>query len=74
MPWSQTRPLTCPKCGSAFDYEFIPGASMTAIRLGNSRYMRCPICRKFSVFKMTGPEAPLTPASVPPASGGPPSS
>ncbi|HTZ61560.1 MAG TPA: hypothetical protein VMC82_02805 [Thermoplasmata archaeon] len=69
MPVGWTRRLTCPKCGGAFDYEFIPGASFTAIRLGTSRYMRCPICRRFSVFKMTGPEtAPLPP---PPSPGAP---
>jgi DNA-directed RNA polymerase subunit RPC12/RpoP len=63
---TRTRRLLCPKCGSSFDYEFIPGASFSAIRLGNSRYMRCPICQRFSVFKMTGPEATPTPEAVAP--------
>jgi hypothetical protein len=49
------RRLTCPKCGGQFDYEFVPSASFTAIRLGNSRYTRCPLCRKFATFRMTGP-------------------
>jgi hypothetical protein len=46
--------LTCPKCGGEFDYEYVPGASFTALRLGSSRYMRCPLCRHFSVFSMRG--------------------
>jgi hypothetical protein len=46
------RRLRCPKCGRVFDYEFVPGASFTAVRLGTSRYMRCPLCGKFSLFSM----------------------
>lgn len=42
--------LTCPKCGQPFDYDYIPGASTSAIRLGGSRYMACPLCGKFSTF------------------------
>jgi hypothetical protein len=62
-----TRHLKCPKCGGEFDYEFVPGASFTAIRLGTSRYMRCPLCHKFSVFsmKVTDPSAGSTPAEPP---------
>ncbi len=44
--------LKCPKCNSEFDYEYIPGASMTSIRLGDSRMLQCPVCRKFSVFNL----------------------
>ncbi|MGA9840248.1 MAG: hypothetical protein WBF81_08715 [Thermoplasmata archaeon] len=72
MPLRQTRRLLCPKCGGAFDYDFVPGVSFTAIRLGDSRYMRCPICQKFSVFKMTGPEAPVSPSTAPRPQGPPP--
>lgn len=72
MPFSRTRRLLCPKCGGAFDYEYVPGASFTALRLGNARYLRCPICQRFSIFRMTGPEPPITPASVPSAEGTPP--
>ncbi len=42
--------LTCKKCHQAFDYDFVPGASVTAVRLGGSRYMACPLCRRWSVF------------------------
>ncbi|HTW39391.1 MAG TPA: hypothetical protein VMF04_00820 [Thermoplasmata archaeon] len=65
-----TRRLRCPKCGGTFDYEFVPGASFSAVRLGTSRYLRCPLCQKFSVFSLAGPEPPASPSS--PASGSPP--
>ena len=45
--------LTCPKCGKTFDYEFVPGASLSAIRLGNYRYMGCPVCGKAAMFNIT---------------------
>jgi len=57
VPWTRTIHLTCPKCATGFDFEFIPGASLTGLRLGSSRYMRCPICRRFSVFPMHPAEA-----------------
>lgn len=44
--------LTCKKCQGSFVYEFVPGGSFTAIRLGTARYMRCPLCRKFGVFEL----------------------
>jgi hypothetical protein len=64
VPLTWTRHLTCPKCGGQFDYELVPGGSFTSIRLGTSRYMRCPLCHRFSVFSMK-PSA----AEVPPAPG-----
>ena len=67
MPLARTRRLLCPKCGGTFDYEFVPGVSFTAIRLGTSRYMRCPICQKFSMFKMTGFDPAAVPGALPPA-------
>ncbi|MEA2053263.1 MAG: hypothetical protein U9O90_10700 [Euryarchaeota archaeon] len=44
--------LKCPKCGYEFEYKWIPGASVTSIKLGKKRYMRCPECRKFSLFNI----------------------
>ena len=44
--------LTCPKCGGSFDYRFVPGASHTAMRLGRSRYMACPLCHRWSGFPL----------------------
>jgi len=65
MGLTWTRHLTCPKCGGEFDYEFVPGASFTAIRLGTSRYMRCPLCRKFSVFSMKAAPPSSAAATLP---------
>lgn len=69
VPLTWTRHLTCPKCGGEFEYEFVPGGSLTAIRLGTSRYMRCPICRRFSVFSL---KAPPTTDPAPVAEAAPP--
>jgi hypothetical protein len=58
--------LTCPKCAGSFDYEYVPGASFTAFRLGTSRYMRCPLCHRFAVFPMrNAPDAPPLAAELP---------
>jgi hypothetical protein len=46
----QRSRLTCPKCGQTFDYDWAPGAAITALRLGSSRYMACPLCHKWSAF------------------------
>ncbi len=46
----QRSRLTCPKCGGTFDYDWVPGASLTAVRLGTGRYMACPLCHKWSYF------------------------
>jgi hypothetical protein len=48
----QLSHLKCPKCASEFDYAFVPGASFTSVRLGTSRYIRCPVCHKWSVFDL----------------------
>lgn len=55
--------LTCPKCGQAFDFDFIPGASVTAIRLGSSRYMACPLCHRWSTFDVNTTRVPVTPSN-----------
>ena len=52
--------LTCPKCNKQFNYQFAPGASFTSLRLGTSRYMKCPLCGKWSVIKIIGP--PVSPS------------
>lgn len=46
--------LTCSKCGQTFDYDFVVGASLTSARLGTGRYMRCPICHRWSYFDLHG--------------------
>ena|GEM_PF-447567 len=49
--WS--RRLRCPHCHREFDYDFVPGMSVTALRLGTSRYMRCPLCHRWGKFPLT---------------------
>ena len=48
----QTSHLKCKSCGVEFDYEWIPASSFTSIRLGRSRYLRCPSCHKWSTFNI----------------------
>lgn len=57
------RRVTCPKCGGSFDYEFVPMASMTAIRLGRSRYMRCPLCHRYALIRLYGTGSEPVPPS-----------
>lgn len=45
-----TSRLTCPKCQRSFDYKWIPGAAFSAVRLGKSRLVRCPLCHEWSTF------------------------
>lgn len=52
MAGIRTR-VTCPKCGKTFDYEFVPGGSLSAIRLGKYRYMRCRECGRWALFDIT---------------------
>ncbi len=57
--------LVCPKCRQTFDYDFVPGAAVTAIRLGRSRYMACPLCRRWSTFDLSSTRIPATPRESP---------
>jgi hypothetical protein len=59
--------LTCPKCHQTFDFDYIPGESFTAVRLGTSRYVACPPCHRWSVFELMGSQIPVGP---PQAHGG----
>ena len=54
----QRSRLTCPKCHGTFDYTWVPGGALTAVRLGPSRYMRCPICHRWSVFNVWSAQTP----------------
>ena len=54
----QRSRLTCPKCHRTFDYEWVPGAALTAVRLGRERYMACPLCHHWSRFDVYGAPAP----------------
>ena len=59
----QRSRLICPKCHQTFDYEWVPGAALTAVRLGSSRYMACPVCHRWSTFDIS--RAPVPPAPAP---------
>jgi hypothetical protein len=45
-----TSRLTCPKCGKTFDYNWLPGGSFSAVRMGKKRYLSCPLCHEWSTF------------------------
>lgn len=59
----QRSRLICPKCGQQFDYDWVPGGSLTAVRLGPNRYMACPLCHKWSVFPILDTIVERTPHS-----------
>ena len=65
----QRSHLRCPKCQQEFDYDWVPGASFTAVRLGPARYMACPLCHHWSTFDLYGNLVARVPAG---SSGGPP--
>jgi hypothetical protein len=44
--------LTCPRCGQLFDYDWVPGGALTAVRFGKKRYMACPLCHRWSMFNV----------------------
>lgn len=52
--------LVCPKCNKQFNYQFVPGASLSSLRLGNSRYMKCPLCGRWSAIKIVA-QPPMPP-------------
>jgi hypothetical protein len=58
--------LVCPKCDRTFDYDFVPGAALAAVRLGTSRYMACPLCHRWSLFDMASNRLPATPREARP--------
>jgi len=42
--------LVCPKCRKVFNYHWVPGASLTALRYGNRRRLKCPYCSEVNIF------------------------
>jgi hypothetical protein len=48
-----TSIVECPHCHYRFNYEFIPGASFTSIRLGPARIFKCPNCKELHKFNIT---------------------
>ena len=57
--------LRCPKCGGTFDYEYLPGGSFSAVRLGTHRYFRCPLCHRFALFDLRGNPEPTRASAAP---------
>jgi hypothetical protein len=58
--------LRCPKCEKEFDFDYVPGASFTALRLGKSRYMACPLCHRWSLFNLADTRVPNEPPQTSP--------
>ena len=48
-----TSIVECPHCHYRFNYEFIPGASFTSIRLGPVRIFKCPHCKELHNFRIS---------------------
>ena len=48
-----TSIVECPHCHYRFNYEFIPGASFAAIRLGPVRIFKCPNCKELHNFRIS---------------------
>lgn len=48
-----TAIVECPHCHYRFNYEFIPGASFHAMRLGKQRIFKCPNCKDLHKFNIT---------------------
>ncbi|MGI0156755.1 MAG: hypothetical protein ACREDE_11580 [Thermoplasmata archaeon] len=57
--------LTCPHCNQTFEYDYIPGVSFTAVRLGFGRYMACPHCGRWSTFNLASTRIPAGPPQAP---------
>ncbi len=68
--WAERSHLHCPKCRTEFDYDWVPGVSFSAVRLGTGRYMACPSCGGWSYFDLYGTivrrPAPEAPPPAPP--------
>jgi hypothetical protein len=60
-----TSRLTCPKCQKQFDYNWVPGGSFSAIRLGAERYLRCPNCHAWSTFDILATRIKQNQATTP---------
>ena len=47
-----TSRLMCANCNRSFDYNWVPLASFSAVRLGKERYLECPLCHRWSTFNV----------------------
>ncbi|XHH08837.1 MAG: hypothetical protein ACFCUE_14910 [Candidatus Bathyarchaeia archaeon] len=42
--------LVCPNCRKVFNFHWIPGATLTSLRFGNRRRLKCPYCNTVNTF------------------------
>jgi phage FluMu protein Com len=42
--------LTCPNCRRGFNFHWVPGASLTFLRYGSRRRLKCPYCGQINTF------------------------
>jgi len=52
MAFGLETKVECPRCKKTFQHTFIPGGSLTSVRLGRYRYMKCLKCKKYSKFDL----------------------
>jgi len=44
--------LICPDCKKQFTYHWIPGGSLLSLRSGKLRRLKCPYCRRQSLYNV----------------------
>ncbi|MCL2134187.1 MAG: hypothetical protein FWH37_01320 [Candidatus Bathyarchaeota archaeon] len=37
-------------CKKVFNFHWVPGATLTSLRYGNRRRLKCPYCRQVNMF------------------------
>jgi phage FluMu protein Com len=42
--------LFCPICKRGFNFHWVPGATLTSLRYGNRRRLKCPYCGQVNTF------------------------
>jgi phage FluMu protein Com len=46
-----TSRLVCPNCKKAFNFHWVPGATLASLRFGNRRRrLKCPYCGRVNAF------------------------
>ncbi|MDR2203456.1 MAG: hypothetical protein LBE76_04015 [Nitrososphaerota archaeon] len=48
-----TSRLICPNCRKAFNFHWVLGATLTSLRFGNNRRLKCPYCGQVNTFNIT---------------------
>ncbi|MCW4010553.1 MAG: hypothetical protein NWF05_08035 [Candidatus Bathyarchaeota archaeon] len=47
-----TSRLKCPRCKKQFNYHWVPGATLTSLRYGNRRRLKCPYCGQEAIYNI----------------------